>query len=220
MTIELKQVKLLRANQEFYFDLTIPQGQKVAIIGESGAGKSTLLNLLAGFEPISSGKLLWQGEDITKLLPGKRDCAVVFQENNHFPHLSLYDNIALAFLNTKSNKEEQKEKIESMLKKLNIHEIAHKLPMDCSGGQLQRAALARGFLFPRSLLLLDEPLSALDPENAQNVVSNLQQLTQTILLVTHDLKTVLPAVDRVLRIQNGRIVEDYLTSKIRELVYL
>ncbi|RIY33618.1 ATP-binding cassette domain-containing protein [Psittacicella gerlachiana] len=213
MHIHLDNISFTRGNQEFHFNLSIPQGQKVAIIGESGAGKSTLINLIAGFVPFTQGNLYINQKKANNLLPSDRECFLVFQENNHFPHLTIAKNIALAFAHSKLSTGQKNEQIEQILSRLNIKEIANKLPQNCSGGQLQRAALARGFLFPRSILLLDEPLSALDPENAANVVSYLQEQEKTILIVTHDLEAVSPIVDRVICIRNGHIIEDYLIKK-------
>ncbi|RIY34375.1 hypothetical protein CKF54_00760 [Psittacicella hinzii] len=213
MNIQLKNVSFTRANQEFHFDLEIPQGQKVAIIGESGAGKSTLVNLIAGFYPVTKGEIYLNEKLVNSLPPSKRNCALVFQENNHFPHLTIAKNVQLAFLNSKVKKNIQQEQVQTMLAQLNISEIADKLPQNCSGGQQQRAALARGLLFPRDILLLDEPLSALDQENAQRVVKILQQRQQTMLIVTHDLESILPLVDRVLTISNGKVINDQLITK-------
>ncbi|MFC6276263.1 ATP-binding cassette domain-containing protein [Psittacicella hinzii] len=210
MTIILQQVSCLRGKQEFYFDLEIPQGQKVAIVGESGAGKSTLINLIAGFIPLEKGKIFINGKDCAKLLPGQRDCVLVFQENNHFPHLNIYENVKLAFTHTKISAQQQEKQIQEMLEYLQIEAIQKQLPMNCSGGQLQRAALARGFLFPRSVLLLDEPLSALDDKNSQRVINYLAKVSQTVLIVTHDLEIVKPLVDRIITIAQGKVINDQM----------
>ncbi|RIY32328.1 hypothetical protein CJP74_04850 [Psittacicella melopsittaci] len=219
MTIRLENVLLQRGKQEFTFNLEIPQGQKVAIIGQSGAGKSTLINLIAGFIPLQKGKIYINDKEVSRTLPSERGCVLVFQDNNHFPHLNMYKNVALAFTHSKLPKAQQQQQIEQMFSYLNISEVKDKLPKSCSGGQLQRAALARGFLFPRSILLLDEPLSALDPENAANVVNYLKEQQQTMLIVTHDLEAVKPLVDRIITISEGQVIADQVNlAKIKPSV--
>lgn len=255
----------------FTFSLTIPDGQKIAIIGESGAGKTTLLNVIAGFLPIASGELYVNEQLANDLEPSKRGCVYVFQDNNHFPNLTMQQNVELGFsfqnnffgsrvklffarifskvlykllqivpnsLQTSSLRKacfrvqeyikklyrtkrwqltpaQKLRAVEDMLEILGISKIANKYPAECSGGQLQRAGLARAFLYPHDYwLLLDEPLSALDAKNRHLIVELLKaRPEQGMLIVTHNLEDLEGLVDRVIRVSNGKIVEDYLINK-------
>jgi thiamine transport system ATP-binding protein len=156
-------------------NLTVPTGARTAIIGPSGAGKSTLLNAIAGFLEPQSGRILWNGQDITDTDPGQRPATILFQDQNLFPHLTIERNLALGLAPDGSLTPAIRAKVAKALHRTGLDGLAQRKPAELSGGQQGRAALARALLRARPLLLLDEPFAALGPETGA-----------TVLMVTHD----------------------------------
>lgn len=210
--LELEQVVVNYPEQSFTFNLRIPTGQRVAIVGESGSGKTTILKALAGFVPVASGKVQVDGKVVNKVLPGERGLSYMTQAYNHLPHLSLRDNIALAFLHSKLTKAQQHERITHLAQQFQLESVLDKLPASCSGGQLQRAALIRSLLQENPHLLFDEPFSALDAENTATIVQYMRDLPHTQVVVTHNLDSLEGWVQRVIRIAQGRIVSDEMVG--------
>lgn len=161
-----------------------------AVLGPSGAGKSTLLSLLAGFDRPQRGRILWQGTDITGLAPAQRPVAMLFQDNNLFPHLTIYRNIALALTHKSRITADQHDRIMQVLDRVGLTGMADRKPAQLSGGQISRAALARVMLQAKPILLLDEPFAALGPALKQDMLDLVAdvaaQTGATVLMVTHD----------------------------------
>ncbi|UZD16917.1 thiamine ABC transporter ATP-binding protein [Gallibacterium anatis] len=215
--ITLKQVHYAYPPMPMYFDLQLNRDEKTAVIGASGAGKSTLLNLIAGFEYASSGEIWLNGENHTATEPYQRPVSMLFQDNNLFNHLTVAENIALGLKPSLSLNKTEQQKVTDVAEQVGLEHYLSRLPQQLSGGQRQRVALARTLLRNRPILLLDEPFSALDPELRQEML----QLVDTIccqkqlclLLVTHQLSEVINIMQRVIRIDNGRITENYLVQR-------
>lgn len=173
------------------FSLKIDQSLKkgfVSIVGPSGSGKSTLLSAMAGFLPISDGRLLWNDNDISKSSPHQRPISMVFQDNNLFPHLSIRQNVALALEPKLKPSAATIVRVDEVLDQVGLAGMGDRKPAALSGGQQSRAALARVLLVNRPTVLLDEPFAALGP----GLRSEMLQLVMTILkdklvlMVTHD----------------------------------
>lgn len=169
--------------------LTIPEGARVAVIGPSGSGKSTLVEGIAGFLPVETGKITWKGEDITTMPPGSRPLAMLFQEDNLFPHLSVARNVGLGINPNLRLSREDQQAVENALDRVGLTGLGARKPAELSGGQRSRAALARVLVQRRDLLLLDEPFSALGPAlraEMLDLVSDLCDETgATLLMISH-----------------------------------
>lgn len=196
--IKLEQVVINYPKQQFNFDLSIATGQRVAIVGTSGAGKTTLLEVIAGFVPLTSGKVIIDGAVTNHKLPGERGVAYMTQENNHLPHFTIAKNINLALLNSDLDSNTKAKLLTDLASEFEINDILNKHPSDCSGGQLQRAALIRCLLLNKKILLLDEPFSALDQTTATKIINYLKQKDYTVIIVTHHLEQLRDFIDRVI----------------------
>ncbi len=177
---------------EFAFDLTAKDGDMIVITGESGIGKTTLLHLIAGFLTPFSGEILWNGQDISPLPPSQRPLSMIFQDNNLFEHLNLWSNIALGISPSLKLSEEEKQRLEGAMGDLGIADLAARTPSQVSGGQQQRAALARALVRAsgKSLLLFDEPFSALDTETREDCIAAIKTVmakgSMTAIMVSHN----------------------------------
>ncbi len=175
---------------ECRFDLEIHTGERVALLGESGSGKSTLLNLVAGFLTPDSGHMLWSDTDLLPLPPHRRPVTTLFQDNNLFTHLSVYQNLAIAIDPRARLAAEDRARLTSVLERVGLENFESRTPPSLSGGQQQRIALARCLLRKQPLLLLDEPFASLDQETRQKMLVLTDELVRenrlTLLLVTHD----------------------------------
>lgn len=171
-------------------DWAVEPGARVALIGPSGAGKSTLLLALAGFLRPTSGRILWQGQDITRLPPAERPVAMLFQDQNLFPHLTVDQNLGLALETSLRLAPAQRARIAAVLDRLGLSGLGGRRPGALSGGQAARAALGRVLLQARPVLLLDEPFAALGPALKADLLDLVADLAgetgQTVLMVTHD----------------------------------
>lgn len=196
-------------------DLSVEKGEFVAIIGASGSGKSTLLHILGSVDKPTSGKVLVDGEDISKLNPTKsaifrrRKVGLVYQFYNLIPTLTVRKNILMPLLLDKRKVNE--EYFEQVVNQLGIADKLEMMPSQLSGGQQQRVAIARALIYRPAILLADEPTGNLDQKNSKEIIEMLKlsnrNLEQTILLITHDEKIALEA-DRIITIEDGRIVSD------------
>ncbi|MGR5340373.1 thiamine ABC transporter ATP-binding protein [Vibrio astriarenae] len=177
--------------QPFHFDLQVDQGAIVALMGPSGAGKSTLLALVAGFIEPAQGEISVLAQRIDQKPPHRRPLAMLFQDYNLFAHLSVRDNISLGLNPSLKLTQQQKKQVELAAKQVGIGAYLDRLPEQLSGGQKQRVALARCFVQPHPIWLLDEPFSALDPvlreEMLLLVASLAKERGTTVLMVTHHL---------------------------------
>jgi putative spermidine/putrescine transport system ATP-binding protein len=190
-------------------DLVIAPGEMVALLGPSGCGKTTALRIIAGFERPDSGSVLLAGRDITSVGPAKRDMGMVFQSYSLFPHLSAADNVAFGLRIRRVAAGVRRTKAVELLDLVGMAALADRYPHQLSGGQQQRVALARALAITPSVLLLDEPLSALDAKvrlQLREEIRRLQiSLGITTVLVTHDQEEALSVADRVAVMRAGRL---------------
>jgi spermidine/putrescine transport system ATP-binding protein len=189
--------------------LTIGAGEFFSILGPSGSGKTTTLRLIAGFERPDSGIVVLGGVDVTQLPPNKRDVNTVFQNYALFPHLSIFENVAYPLRMKRVPNSQIKTRVEESLKLVEMLDFKARLPHQLSGGQRQRIALARALVGRPKVLLLDEPLGALDlrlRQQMQHVLTSLQEkLGITFVYVTHDQGEALSMSDRVAVMNHGRV---------------
>lgn len=190
-------------------DLQVHDGELLTLLGPSGSGKTTLLQLIAGLVPPSAGRLIIDGIDQTDLVPNKRDIGVVFQNYSLFPHLSVRENVAFPLQMRKRPKDEAARRVAEALDMVGLGSFSKRFPHELSGGQQQRVALARCLVYQPSLILMDEPLSALDRklrEAMQVEIKRLHRATgATIVFVTHDQEEALALSDRVCLMNEGQI---------------
>jgi putative spermidine/putrescine transport system ATP-binding protein len=190
-------------------DLTIRAGEFMTLLGPSGSGKTTTLNMIAGFEDVTSGRILLDGADIARLPPYRRNLGMVFQNYALFPHMTAAENVAFPLRQRKIGKAEIARRVAEALELVHLGEHGDRLPAQLSGGQQQRVALARAVVFAPRALLLDEPLGALDKklrETLQLEISRLhRELGITFVFVTHDQEEALALSDRIAVFRDGRI---------------
>ncbi|MDF3193028.1 MULTISPECIES: polyamine ABC transporter ATP-binding protein [unclassified Pseudomonas] len=191
--------------------LTINKGEIFALLGGSGSGKSTLLRMLAGFERPTEGRILLDGEDITDLPPYERPINMMFQSYALFPHMSVADNIAFGLKQDKLPKAEIDARVEEMLKLVHMTQYAKRKPHQLSGGQRQRVALARSLAKRPKLLLLDEPMGALDKKLRSQMQLELVEIIErvgvTCVMVTHDQEEAMTMAQRIAIMHLGWIAQ-------------
>ena len=190
-------------------DLAVAQGEFVTILGPSGSGKTTLLSLIAGLTQPTLGRILIGGRDVTGSTPQQRNVGLVFQSYALFPHMSVFDNVAFPLRVRKTPAEQLRSKVMAALSLVQLEALAQRRPAQLSGGQQQRVALARAFVFEPDILLLDEPLGALDRKLREELQVELKQLQRrlgvTAILVTHDQEEALSLSDRVMVLDRGQV---------------
>lgn len=209
-------------------NFSVEEGEYVAIMGESGSGKTTLLNILAALDKPTSGKVLLNGKDITTLKEKeissfrRNNLGFVFQDFNLLDNFNLKDNIFLPLVLSKKKYDEMNERLKPIAQKLNITSILSKYPYEVSGGQKQRAAVARALITNPKLILADEPTGALDSRTADELLklfNDINEEGQTILMVTHSTKAASHA-KRVLFIKDGEVFHQiYKGSMNNEQMY-
>lgn len=187
----------------------VPRGEVVALLGPSGCGKSTLLRAIAGLEPLSTGSVSWAGDDLVGVPPHRREFGLVFQDGQLFTHRSVGENIAYGLRVKRWPRAERDARVAELLDLVGLTGFTNRAVTELSGGQRQRVALARALAPSPRLLLLDEPLSALDRELrdrlAQELAALLRATQTTAVLVTHDEGEAETIADRVLRMRDGRV---------------
>ncbi|MBD3897335.1 polyamine ABC transporter ATP-binding protein [Halomonas sp. ML-15] len=192
-------------------NLSIRRGEIFALLGGSGSGKSTLLRMLAGFEKPSEGQILLDGEEITAMAPYERPINMMFQSYALFPHMTVAQNIAFGLKQDKLPRQEIDDRVAEMLKLVHMERFAKRKPHQLSGGQRQRVALARSLAKRPKLLLLDEPMGALDKklrtEMQLEVVQILERVGVTCIMVTHDQEEAMTMADRVAIMADGWIAQ-------------
>ena len=201
-------------------DLDIYQGELFCLLGGSGCGKTTLLRMLAGFEKPSSGQILIDGQDMSDVPPYKRPTNMMFQNYALFPHMTVEKNIAFGLEQDGIAKTEISDKIDSILKLVELQDYKKRRPQQLSGGQRQRVALARALVKQPKLLLLDEPLGALDKklrEQTQFELMNIQdKVGVTFVVVTHDQEEAMTLSTRIAVMDRGRFIQTGTSTEIYE----
>lgn len=192
-------------------DLEVQRGEFICLLGPSGCGKTTLLRIIAGLEEADSGRIWQAGQEITALPPSQRDFGIVFQSYALFPNLTAAQNIAYGLVNAGIPKARREERVEELLALVGLSGSGPKYPAQLSGGQQQRIALARALALSPGLLLLDEPLSALDAQVRANLRGEIAQLQKrlgvTTVMVTHDQLEALTMADRIVVMDQGSVVQ-------------
>ena len=198
------------------FSLEIKRNEFITLLGPSGCGKSTTLRIIGGFEKPDEGKVLFDGKDITNLTPDKRNVNTVFQKYSLFPHMNVEENIAFGLKLKKKSQQYVKDKIAYALKLVNMEGYEKRSPMSLSGGQQQRVAIARAIVNEPKVLLLDEPLGALDLKLRHDMQRELIKIKKevgiTFVYVTHDQEEALTMSDRII-VMNKGIIQQIGTSK-------
>ncbi len=201
-----------------HVDLSINKHEIFALLGSSGSGKSTLLRMLAGMETPTSGKIILDGQDITHLAPYDRPINMMFQSYALFPHMTVEQNIAFGLKQDKMPKDEIAARVEEMLRLVQMSKYAKRKPHQLSGGQQQRVALARSLAKRPKLLLLDEPLGALDKKLRQQtqleLVNTLEQVGVTCMMVTHDQEEAMTMATRIAIMSEGQLEQVGSPSEI------
>lgn len=197
----------------------VAKGQRVAVIGPSGAGKSTLVNAIGGYIE-SSGTIIVDGQDVSTAAPDKRGIAMLFQDGNLFPHLTLAQNVGLGLRPSLRLNDEEKEKVAQALERVGLAAFAARKPGDVSGGQQSRAALARVLVQGRPLLLLDEPFAALGPALRAEMLDLTSSVARdtgaTVLMITHAPEDAQRAADQVIFVDAGRVEPPRPVSEIMD----
>lgn len=190
---------------------TIERGEFVTLLGPSGCGKSTLLRCIAGLTSVNSGRILLDGVDLVPVTPQKRNIGMVFQSYALFPNMTVEQNVAFGLRMQKVNADDTHKRVAEVLKLVELTDFANRYPHQMSGGQCQRVALARSLVTRPRLLLLDEPLSALDARIRKHLREQIRaiqrELGLTTIFVTHDQEEALTMSDRIFLMNQGRIVQ-------------
>jgi putative spermidine/putrescine transport system ATP-binding protein len=198
--------------------LEVRSGEFMTLLGPSGSGKTTLLNILQGFESPDAGDVLLEGRDITRLPPSQRGFGMVFQSYALFPHMNVAENVGYPLRARHIDRRRRAEMVQLALDQVELSEYGDRRPDQLSGGQQQRVALARALVFQPPVLLMDEPLAALDRRLRQSLQLSLKELHQrikaTILYVTHDQEEALVLSDRVCVMRDGQIAQVGTPSEI------
>ncbi|AJA44725.1 spermidine/putrescine ABC transporter ATP-binding subunit [Frischella perrara] len=202
-------------NDDYYavddVNLTIYEGEIFALLGASGSGKSTLLRMLAGFEQPTSGQIILDGKDLSTVPPYNRPINMMFQSYALFPHMTVEQNIAFGLKQDKLDETEIHQRVKEMLSLVHMEQFAKRKPHQLSGGQRQRVALARSLAKRPKLLLLDEPMGALDKQLRDRmqleVVSILEQVGATCVMVTHDQEEAMTMAGRIAIMNKGQFVQ-------------
>lgn len=189
--------------------LDIPAGCFCTLLGASGSGKSTILKLIAGFETPDGGEILVQGQDLSRVPVHRRQIGMVFQNYALFPHMSVHENVAFGLKMRRIPRAERESRVGEALEMVGLKEFGHRYPRDLSGGQQQRVALARALVIRPRILLMDEPLGALDRglrQGLQQQIRDIQQrLGMTTVFVTHDQEEALQMSDMIVLMRGGQI---------------
>ena len=188
-----------------------------AVVGPSGAGKSTFLNLISGFASISSGSIIWNGQEISNLPPAKRNVSILFQDNNLFPHLSVWRNLALAVTHWPKISRNNEEKLKAVMSEVGILGLENRKPSQLSGGQQSRVALARVLLQKNKILLLDEPFSALGPSLKDQMLELIKKIAKNkkllVLMVTHEPADAKKVASQTLVVKDKKVHPPLSTEK-------
>ena len=223
---EIKLEHITKRWGKFYavedLNLTIADNAFVTLLGPSGCGKTTLLRMIAGFNSIEGGDFYFNEERINDKEPSKRNIGMVFQNYAIFPHMTVAKNVAYGLKNRKTPKDEIARETDRFLEMMQIKQYADRLPENLSGGQQQRVALARTLTQDPQIILADEPVAALDPVTAKQVMQDFVRINQelgiSILLNIHHVELALEYADRIIGIRAGKIVYDGPSDKVDQAV--
>ena len=190
-------------------NLDVERGEFLTMLGPSGCGKTTTLRMIAGFEVPTSGQIFLEGEDVDDKKPNERNVNTVFQNYALFPHMNVFDNIAFGLVEKKVKKDEIRRRVEEMIRLVQLDGMEKRMPSQMSGGQKQRVAIARALVNRPKVLLLDEPLGALDLNLRKQMQGELKALQRrlgiTFIYVTHDQEEALTMSDRIAVMNRGRL---------------
>ena len=209
--LEIRDMKKTYPNGDGveHINIQVHEGEFVTMLGPSGCGKSTILRTLGGFLKIDGGKILLDGQEIQELPPEKRPTAMVFQSYNLWPHMTVYENLMFGLKLRKVPKDVMKKEADDALKLVGMDGYGKKYPNQLSGGQQQRVAIARALLLKPSVLLLDEPFSALDAKIRQQMREELKRIQEelniTVVFVTHDQEEAMALSHRIVVMNKGVI---------------
>ncbi|MFC7752729.1 ABC transporter ATP-binding protein [Tsukamurella soli] len=197
----------------------VARGETVALLGPSGSGKSTALKAIAGFEKVAAGVVTIDGRDITHASPAKRGIGIVVQSYALFPHMSVRSNVAFGLKAHKTDRDAIKPRVDEVLRMVGMLDYAERLPRELSGGQQQRVAIARALATRPEVILLDEPLSALDAAMRRDMITELQRLRAELpdvamVYVTHDQSEALALADRIAIMRNARLESIDTTERL------
>jgi putrescine transport system ATP-binding protein len=203
-----------------HVNLTVKKNELFALLGSSGCGKSTLLRIMAGFETMTSGKILVDGEDLSRIPPYKRPVNMMFQSYALFPHMTVEANVAFGLKQEGVPKNEIQERVDDVLDLVQMRKFSRRKPHQLSGGQQQRVALARSLVKRPKLLLLDEPMSALDKKIRQKtqleLVNILEKVDVTCMMVTHDQEEAMTMASRLAVMSEGEVIQVGVPSQVYE----
>jgi len=203
-----------------HLDLEVHDGEFFTLLGPSGSGKTTSLRLIAGFDQPTSGSISLYGQEVTSLPPYERDVATVFQDYALFPHMTVGENVAYGLMIRRVPKDERRKRVVEMLELVRLPDLAQRKPSQLSGGQRQRVALARALITHPRVLLLDEPLGALDLKLRQQMQVELKAIQEkvgiTFIYVTHDQEEALTMSDRVAVFNQGKIEQAGTPAEVYE----
>ena len=191
-------------------DLLVEGGEFVSLLGPSGCGKTTLLRILCGIEQADAGRIVFQGEDITRWPAARRGFGVVFQSYALFPHMSVFDNVAFGLKMAGVNPQDIAVRVAEALTTVQLTEFTTRKPHQLSGGQKQRVAIVRALAMNPKVMLFDEPTSSLDPEMVGEVLDLIREVAlegMTMVIVTHEMGFAREVANRVMFMDEGRIVE-------------
>jgi thiamine transport system ATP-binding protein len=192
------------------YSLSVKTGNLCAVIGPSGGGKTTLLHMIAGFETPESGRLTFNGQTLLPLEPAKRPVAMVFQDHNLFPHLSVTQNIGLGLRPSLRLTDDEQVLIEETLEAVGLNGFGSRKPGEMSGGQRQRVALARALVSGRPLILLDEPFSSLDPTLRRDMILLVDEMRRkrpvTILMTIHTPEDAADVAEQMVFVADGKVI--------------
>lgn len=218
MALRLENLSLQQGTFRLDADLTVPAKAFVAVLGPSGAGKSTLFDAIAGFLDPAAGQVIWEDRHLNAEPPGKRPVAMLFQDNNLFPHLTVLQNVGLALTRKSRLTEEQMNRVHQVLTRVGLEGMADRRPAQLSGGQISRAALARLLLQNKPLWLLDEPFSALGPalkaEMLALVAGIAREKQGTVLMITHDPSDARSFAPQSILVAEGKATGPYPTRDL------
>jgi putative spermidine/putrescine transport system ATP-binding protein len=201
-------------------DLTVEPGEFFTLLGPSGSGKTTVLRVVAGFEAPTAGRVLIDGRDVSSLPPGERDVGVVFQHYALFPHMSVAENVAYPLRMRRVSRRERGALVDEALALVRLEGLGRRMPRELSGGQQQRVALARALVFGPRVLLMDEPLGALDRALRLEMEQELRRIHRetgvTVLYVTHDQEEALTLSDRIGVLRAGALLQEGVPAELFE----